>query len=58
MTLHTHARPRDVDAQAGCGLGGITRDVARALPVPDQPDFLWPLLVHYLPIFDIDMTSS
>ena len=43
---------------AGRGFGRVTRDVACALPVPDQPDFLWPLLFHELSAKIIDMPSS
>ena len=42
----------------GSGFGDVTCNVAGALPVPDQPEFLWPLLFHYLPAVDVDMTSS
>lgn len=55
---HVDVAMGDIDAVSGGSFGEVTRNVAGALTMPDQPDFLRPLLFHHQPVFDIDMTAS
>jgi hypothetical protein len=55
---HVDVALGDVDEQAGRGFGRVTCDVAGALAMPDEPDFLRPLLIHHPTVCDFDMKRS
>jgi hypothetical protein len=47
---HVDVALGNLDVQPGRSLGLVACDVACALPVPDQPNFLRPLLFHTYPL--------